>query len=263
MKINKNSMFKIFRLACVFFGLMTSCIGSAKDATEIVNFTSNSTLDNIENKIDQAFIKTQIQKKITPLNDLEKSLLIGSDHMRVYWRCYLRYYQAIFYTVTIADKKACESVLKDGIKSLEDLKGKNSEDYALLGLLQNFSTQFVNGMQAGIIAQKAKANLEKSLKLNKNNMRAHCVLGLQNYYTPEEYGGKKKVESHLKTALSLPRQTENKPYFPSWGKNMAYETLVKYYLSTKNYSQAKTYLSQALEEFPNDYLLNSLEAKMN
>lgn len=263
MKTNKNSMFKICRLACVLFGLTTSCIGTAKDTAEVVNFAPDSALNNIQNKIDQAFIKTQIQKKITPLNDVERSLLEGSDHLRVYWRCYLRYYQAIFYTVTIADRKECEGVLKDGIKTLEELKGKNSEDYALLGLLQNFSTQFANGMQAGIIAQKAKANLDKSLKLNKNNMRAHCVLGIQNYYTPEEYGGKKKVESYLKTALSLPKQAENKPYYPSWGKNMAYETLIKYYLSTKNYSQAKAYLSQALEEFPNDYLLNSLEAKMN
>ena len=95
-----------------------------------------------------------------PESDIEKSLPEQG---------YAYYYNSIIFLKT-NDKKKAQEELNKGIKALESIKTKNSEDYALLSMLYSFSCQFL-GFPDVIKASKQATNcIDKSLKLDENNL---------------------------------------------------------------------------------------------
>ncbi len=93
-------------------------------------------------------------------------------------------------------------------------------------------------------------------------MRAYYIAGSSDYYTPEKYGGGKKVAQHLHKAIELPTQKMPNAYLPSWGKAEAYEILIKWYIRKEKWDLAKEYFQQGVKEFPENYQLNQLAAKL-
>lgn len=234
----------------------------ASQQVQQVNWNQDSSLLNIEEEINKAFISTQIQQSAVPLSNIKKLLLKSPNkHIAAYWQNYVAYHEAVFYLIR-KDKTNSKRISDKAIKSLEDLENKNSEDFALLALLKSFSIQFEGGMQAGLTSLSAKKNAQKSLKLYKHNLRAYYVLGMVDFYTPEEYGGKKKAEGYLQQAIKLATKSSEVSQAPSWGKNMAYELLIRHYLSVGDKQNANLYLTQGLEKFPDDYQLNRLSSTM-
>jgi hypothetical protein len=160
------------------------------------------------------------------------------------------------------DNKRAENIIETGIDKLTDIKQKTSEHYALLALMQSFSIQFSPGIQAAFISKKVKDNAEEALLLDSLNLRAYYVLGSNDFYTPEQYGGGRKAESYLKKAVSLPDQTVKNPYLPSWGKNSAYELLIWTYIKKQEYNLAKQTYNEAISLYPNDYMINKLATEL-
>lgn len=227
-----------------------------------ISHPGDSIPSDIESRIDSAFIKTQMQQNIAPLLEIRQGLeKMRDDHWAVYWTNYVSYYEAIFHLVK-KDKQQSQQVIEKAIQSMNRQKNKNTEDYAFLAMLQSFSAQFAGGMEAAVVAAAAKKNAEKALKLNTDNPRAYYVLGQLDFYTPEEYGGKKMVENYLTKAIRYMDKTSGNSRAPRWGGNLTYELMIKSYLDAGNTAKARQYLAEGSAKFPGDYQLQKLSEKM-
>jgi hypothetical protein len=263
-------MIRLFIISLMFW----SCTGNSPEEAKInsisydnyeYNVLSDSLLRGIQSKILMAFgqsMMTKDAKSITDLDaDLEKLYETRKSNLVIYWRSYLKFYESIFY-VGIKDEKKAGKVCSAGIDFLEDLKNKNAEDYALLAMLQGFSFQFHSGMKAPFIAKKVEANLQAALVIDSSNLRVNYVIANNDFYTPEKYGGGKKVERYALKAISLPAQKVKNEYLPSWGKEEAYETLIKYYIKKEKWDLAVKYYKEANGAYPQSYLLGQLAPQL-
>lgn len=226
---------------------------------------ADSILYGIEQRIFNAFVSSNINQNDQNLVSIEQSLL-GLNAKRkndliVYWYSYACYYHSILFMILNDDQKS-EKILEEGIDKLSDIKQNTSEHLALRALMESFSIKFAPGIQAAFISKRVKENAEKALVLDSLNLRAYYVLGSNDFYTPEQYGGGKKAERFLKKAIQLDNQSIKNPYLPSWGKNSAYELLIRFYIRNKQFDEAKLYYNQAIAQYPNDYMINKLATEL-
>ncbi len=84
------------------------------------------------------------------------------------------------------------------------------------------------------LSNQAKTMAQKAIELDGDNLRAYLVLGINNYYTPELYGGKSKCEAYFKKAIALPDRTSENEFDPTWGKGDAFYFLLSYYKNRKD-----------------------------
>lgn len=228
------------------------------------SYSSDSLLSKVQDKIYQSFVTATITKDAQVLETFDTALAqsyANSNHNLVqYWRAYLHYYLAIFYLQNNNSQKS-ESAIDKGIELISKMKGKNSEDYALLSLMQGFSIQF-KGMKAMFIGPESKRNAKKAIELDEKNLRAYFVYASNDFYTPAQYGGGKEAEEYILKAVVMPSQATRNDYLPSWGKEEAYEMLVKLYLQKENWEAAKKYWQEAHQAFPNSYLINQLVSEL-
>lgn len=236
----------------------------AKHDISLLNEQDKELLKGIQGKIFDAFVQTNIQKDPKALLDLKEKLqnLVDRNPNNVvtYWQSYLQYYLSISY-LTQGNKEQAEKEIDRAVEFLDDMKNKNSEDYALLALTESFSIQF-KGFKAMFISSSVKKNGKRAMAMEPKNLRAYYVLGSSDFYTPEQYGGGEEAESLLLKAISLPEQLNENPFLPSWGKAESYELLVKHYLKSEDKSKAKTYCKEGLEHFPNNYGLGKLAVQL-
>ncbi|MEO0573227.1 MAG: hypothetical protein AAF039_16085 [Bacteroidota bacterium] len=221
-------------------------------------------LKGIQTKIFDAFVQTNIQKDPKVLLDLKGKLqnLANSNPNKVvtYWQSYLQYYLSIFY-VTQKNAEKAEEEIDTAVDLMDDMRDKNSEDYALLALSQSFSIQF-KGFKAMFISRSIKKNGKRAMAMEPKNLRAYYVLASNDFYTPEKYGGGEQAESLLLKAIALPEQLNENPYLPSWGKAESYELLVKHYLKSEDKVNAKIYCKEGLDQFPNNYGLGKMAIQL-
>lgn len=226
-----------------------------------------SVLYHVEKKIAREIGVSFMNKDITTLNQLQSELYRErKDHsanpgIYNYWLSYIDYFKTV---VFLKDAPAeAEDMLQEGIKRLEDtLPNRNSEDQALLAMLKSLSISFNPGIKAGVIAREVEARCHKAIDLDKNNPRPYAVLGSSDYYTPPMYGGQKRCEEYLLKALALKDQVIPNPYLPSWGRELAYELLIKFYLEKKQKEKAKEYFKKAQKEYPDSYTINMLARQL-
>ncbi len=83
-------------------------------------------------------------------------------------------------------------------------------------------------------------------------------MAITDFFTPKVFGGGKKVESLLLSALHAPRPSAS-DITPQWGKPNVYELFVKYYRKNNQPSKAQKYLNEGLREFPKNKLLLALK----
>lgn len=247
-------------------------IAVSAPTTASPNFTesikSNNVIDltNIQEKIINAFMSSfadQSDSKITSIiDDLSSSYENNNNSLFLYWKGYALYYNSIYY-IKKSDISNSKAILTNGIKTLESIKKKNSEDYALLSMLKSFSCQFLKFPEVVQASKDATTYIDQAVELDKNNLRAYYVLANNDYYTPENFGGGKSVEKYALKAISLPAQKVSNPYLPSWGKQESYELLTNHYIKQKDMEKAKKYIELGLTEYPNSYVLKSNKSKLS
>jgi tetratricopeptide (TPR) repeat protein len=220
---------------------------------------NDTLLINIQGKVMDAFIKGKISKSDKGLIDLEQALLKlnNNNGIIIYWYSYTCYYHSIFLMIE-KDNKGSEKILGEGIRQLKNVSKLNSEHLALLALMESFSIQYASGIEIPFISKSVKQNAEKALQLDSLNIRAYFVLGSNDFYSPEQYGGGKKAAGYFIKAIKLNDQSVSNPYLPSWGKNSAYEMLIRFYINHKQFSEANKYYQEAISLFPDDYMINNL-----
>jgi hypothetical protein len=225
---------------------------------------ADSLLTDIQSKIYNAFIKARIYQKNDALIELSSQLenlyKERKQSLILYWRSYLQYYSSIDYLIK-ADNKSAENEIKKGIEWMESIEKKNSEDYALLAMLQSFSIQF-NSLKAMFISGNVKKNADSAITLDSTNIRAWFVYGSNDFHTPAQFGGGKKTEKYLLKAISLPAQKTVNNYLPSWGKEESYELLIRFYIQEGNPGMAKKYYQEGITTFPDSYTIKQLAPKL-
>ncbi|MDR0892902.1 MAG: hypothetical protein LBN24_09845 [Mediterranea sp.] len=216
-------------------------------------------LDSIQSSIEKAFHKSMEDKSAKLLTSIEEELK-KKPHNQIYsyWIAYDYLYQAFFFLATQNDNMAKEKI-KAGFELFQDEKRKNSEDYALLAYLQSMYIRFTSGIESGVMAQKSANSARQSVEADSTNIRAWYILGMLDYYTPKQFGGKKRCEEYLKKALSLPAQEVENPYMPSWGRVESYMLLLDFYINNQEIQKAHAYLDKALSEFPHEPRLKIYE----
>jgi len=226
---------------------------------------NDTLLNNIEQKVYNAFVKSVRNQNDSELVSIENALLElnskKTNSIIVYWYSYACYYHSIF-SLRQNDLKKTEKMNVKGIEKLEEVEPKNSEHFALLALMQSLSFTYAPGSKAPFISTEIKKNAEKALELDPLNPRAYYVLGSNDFYTPEQYGGGNKAEGYLKKSIELKNQAIANPYLPSWGKSLAYELIIRFYLKKNLPDEANKYYQQAKILFPNDYLIKKLGVEM-
>jgi tetratricopeptide (TPR) repeat protein len=255
----KNSLL-LFVFSIPFFACNADTqLGTPYAAYELT--AKDMVLNRIESKINEAFVVSLMSKNTGALDDLDGQLAAlqksKSSNLVQYWRAYAKYWLAIYH-IQNKQEDASEKAINTAVDILQEIEGKNAEDYALLAYAQGFAIQFKSGMGAGILSAKAKGNAEKAIKADPNNLRGHFVLGSLDFYTPEQYGGGKKVVEYLEKAISLKPQHSPNAYLPSWGKDEAYAMLVEWLLDKGQKEQAKTHYLAAIKLYPNNYQLTQL-----
>lgn len=228
------------------------------------NHFSDTILFDIQSKIQKAFVRSIInnddQSLIHLKNKLEKLYANKNHKLILYWRAYLQFYLSIFYLKT-GDSNKAEKAIDNGVDWMKDINNKNSEDYALLAMLEGFSIQF-KGIKAMFIANEIKKNAKYAIMMDSTNIRAYYVFANNDYYTPERFGGGKEAEKFLLKAISLPVQKIKNEYLPSWGLEESYELLIRLYIRNEKWDLAKKYFSEAIQKFPESYTINQLAVKL-
>ena len=254
--------------------LFVSCNGNTKRIAkqETTNYyvqaeevqKQDTLLKGIQEKIYNAFVASLMardNKKLSGLSaELDRLYKDKKQNLVRYWQAYLQFYSSIYY-LKKGDKKTAEKEIDKGIAWLKEMKRKNSEDYALLAMLQGFSLQF-KGMKAMFISGEIKKNAQAAIALDSTNLRGYYVYASNDFYTPEKYGGGKECEKYLLKAVSLPAQKIKNDYLPSWGKEESYEMLIKYYIGKERWNDAKKYYREAIKLFPDSYILGQLASKL-
>jgi pentatricopeptide repeat protein len=261
-------MYRLLIIALFFI----SCHGNATQLNTVTNYNdefesikADSLLNGIQDKILEAFVQSFItnnESNLSSLNtELQELYNKRKKNLILYWVSYLQFYKSIYF-LSIQDKKNAKKEVEKAIDIMDELEGKNSEDYALLAMLQGFSFQFSSGFKAPFLAKKVSANIKMAFELDSTNIRAYYVSANNDFYTPVKYGGGKLVEKHALKAISLADQKIKNNYLPSWGKEQAYETLIKFYIRNKKWDLAVKFFKQAKEKYPDSYIINLLASDL-
>ncbi len=177
-----------------------------------------------------------------------------------YWLSYNEYYMAKFYQLK-GKKAVAKSLLETGIKRLEGLSEKSAEDYALLSFLQHNYTKCINRGHIPQTRKMAEENCHKALAIEPRNLRANVVLGMIISAKPYAPGRAKESEDYLLKAINdLSDQILVSDILPSWGKEEAYETLIRNYIKTKRKEEALDYIEEFAEYYPMNLHLDELKA---
>lgn len=208
----------------------------------------------IQERIEKGLYACFAAQSAEPLTSLYTELEKQNTPPTSYWMAYTKFYEAI-YALKTQKAEAAKNCIRQAITLLENIKNKTSEDYALLAYIQSFSIQFKTGIEAGKTSGEVIANGQKALQLDSTNLRAWYVLGSNDFYLPAAYGGGQKVESYLKKAVELAPQSVANPWFPSWGKEEAYELLIRFYLNKEKAAEAQKYYEALKAAYPESYLI--------
>lgn len=177
-----------------------------------------------------------------------------------YWYAYCEYRQMLCLK-SRNENKGAKQHLSNAIDILETLECKSSEEYALLSHLQRYMLQYVKKKkERSSLARKMDKNIEFAFVQNDRNVRAYVVSAINDFASPRFFGGGRLGERYLLKALNdLPEQTDaTKKYLPRWGRREAYVALIRRYIKVKRLDEAREYLEELSEYYPNTVELSEL-----
>ena len=140
---------------------------------------------------------------------------------------WLPYYYASYmfvissFTDTVKNKK--DGYLDEAVRILaiaDSLQPNESENYVLKGLISQARLQVDPMGRYMKYGQEMNANFTKAIALDPTNPRPEYLMGMTQYYTPEQFGGGPKVakqtfENSLKKFNEFVPKDE---LMPHWGK---------------------------------------------
>ena len=223
-------------------------------------------LKEIQSQINKAFGESmQVQKAnnldqlILALEQSKANKSASVSKLITYWHSYALYYKAIYHMQTKQPSEASKAVSR-ALELLEEMPTKDSEEYAMIARLEGLGLAFA-GPKAPTMAQSMIKHEHLAMKLDPQNPRAYIVAGINDFYTPKSFGGRTMAKKYLTKALELSAQRSISPYAPSWGREEAYEYLIRYLVEEEKGEGARKLQEQALKEFPNSFMIRTLQIK--
>ncbi|MDL1913118.1 MAG: hypothetical protein FDW93_01115 [Bergeyella sp.] len=216
-------------------------------------------LNHIQEKITAAWSEGFAKKSTQKLNEIENLLTnkkSENENLKNYWIAYINYYKTIM-AILFKNENLGKESNKKGIEILERNRNKNSDDYALLVLLKGMSFPFSSGIEALSISRDINKLIEKGIETDSTNFRVYYAKGSVDFYTPKEYGGGTKAEEALLKAINLPEKNIGNSQLPTWGKEEAYDLIIRLYLREGKKEKAKIYFDKAKQLFPNSRTLQT------
>ena len=198
-------------------------------------------LDRVQEKIDSCFMASF--NAPNAYDDLERNIMAGYKSEL----SYRTYYKSVS-AYKESDMENSQKNVEQAMNYLEEIGNKDSEYYSLLAYEQVFYFQFVKRQDMFIFMDKLSKSLKLAMELGASNPRAFFVNGYYDYYTPKEYGGKKKTEELLLKAINL--NNSPRPFAPTWGVADSYSLLIQYYLENGDKAKANAMFLQAIKLFP-------------
>ncbi len=192
---------------------------SVKDSAQ------NSELTAIREEIYKAQKSDDLAKLKQSLVLLEKN----KTHESLYWQSYVNYQLSLKIFKTNRDES--QKLIEKAQGILKNMDAKSSEDLALASMINGFSINFASFYEVASIANETKQLANQAIKLDSTNMRAYLALGINDFYTPEMFGGMKSSEELFKKSIAFAKYSENQSI--NWGKDLAQDFLNKYYEKKK------------------------------
>jgi pentatricopeptide repeat protein len=261
---------KVLLITFFLFGAMFSNVNAENTKTkspyvQTEELNKYPVLSDVENKINADFLSLFVKGDVLSMDKMYAELNEGyqsaSNDIFLYWMAYAEYYKAIYYS-SVKRNEECKSSIDKALGTMEKMPAWNSEDLSLLALIQSFSLQFENQVKIPLILNSIKENFTKSMELDPKNIRAYYVAGSFDFYTPEQFGGGKQVESNLLKAIRGKEQNPENSYLPTWGKEDAYSMLISFYIKKERWEDAKDLFMEAKSKYPANYMLNSLATQL-
>ena len=258
------------KIISTLFVLMVSILFSnAKNEIKARSLFKQDILYNVQHKIDSLYNLSSNENKLNAglleySNQLKELFKNNKSNLIAYWYAYSKFNLSILELNINKNKTQSEKYIDDAVDVLDNLKNKNSEEYALLSYTKGFSLQFKNMLKVIFRSKSAKNNALKAIELDKNNLRGYYAFAKLDYHTPVKYGGQKEYESHLLKAIHLPTSLDkNNGYLPSWGLEDSYMILIQSYLKKADTNNAKKYYIEAKKVMPFSNKIKSLSTKFN
>ncbi len=234
--------------------LLLSCILCSSLHTAQAS-ESDTILYGAEQRIYSAFLLSLQEGNPDTLVSLEDAFAASpSSTIRNYWIAYTGYHKSLFH-LKKGNREDSYTAIVTALNTIDTIKDKNSELYALTAFLQGYSLQFARGSSPDLFSE-IRHNAEKALELDSNNIRALYIMGINDMYQPVAFGGGKMCEEYFLKAIALPEPPQHDKTAPVWGKCETYSALVGYYIKNQSFDKAKRYLSEGLVLYPDDYMLN-------
>ncbi|MEL6390101.1 MAG: hypothetical protein AAFQ02_08045 [Bacteroidota bacterium] len=211
-------------------------------------------LIGVEQRIDDARAKGFESGSTSDLDaviqQIQNTENLRNAHWVEYWSAYAIYQRSQVEAYRLQDEEMAKATTEQAITILKGLDNKNAEDYALMGLIKGYSLQWKSftGMakHSGIAGKWVK----RAVEMDPQCPRTQYAFGNHDYYKPGIFGGGKKVESSLSTALALYKSTPPNPLLPTWGMDDSYVKLIRYRLKDDRPADALVLLEEALVRYP-------------
>ena len=145
-----------------------------------------------------------------------------------------KYYAAFCYVMqamTVQDKDKVDGIVDQAEKLLDDATAinKNDEILCVQSLCQSARIG-VNPMTRGMkYGQQSAKLLAQAKEINPNNPRTYYLEAQSKYYTPEAFGGGKKIAKELfeKAVIAYASFKPANDLMPDWGKEQTIQMLEK------------------------------------
>lgn len=214
---------------------------------------------SMQQKVDIAYSQAQRYVNVVPLSKLYKKVASWRKiPYKKYWLAFICFRQTV---VQISKNEDAQSYLDKGINLLNHCN--DSESLALLAQMQSMTLPQKKGVEAGALYRICLNNAKASAKKNPRNVRSWYVLGVLDYYTPVQMGGKTKCEEYLKKAISVSDKRKHGFWLPGWGLEESYGLLITYYLDKGLKNKARNAYRQAKKVFPSSQSLRQFEKIVN
>ena len=227
---------------------------------------------SFQKEIDLSYQHIYLHATMSKLDSLILSLqqqAAGKDNRYLsYWYAYSLYKGAIaaieYYNydreayAPLKEKGLAE--LKEAAETLEKIRTKTSEDYALLALVKNAGLPFCSPLRIPFVSNEVKKYAETAVRMDEKNIRAWLALGIRDFHTPELYGGRQQFEEIFLRILALDAACGTNEYDPTWGQDDAYAYLIGYYWEEQP-ERARELLAEALIDFPDDHRLEAYRTR--
>ncbi|MCP4632137.1 MAG: hypothetical protein GY855_04360 [candidate division Zixibacteria bacterium] len=221
--------------------------------------------------IDEGVNLWKYNKMLTARALFERMLETQDDNNKWLIYYYLTYcdYRLADYFMSQDDKKQAKDFIDDGLEMLDkciELKPKSADAFALRSSLLGRKAG-LNPLKAIWYGPKSNNAIKNALQLDNQNPRVYLIKGINQYFTPEMWGGgKEKALSTLKKSVELFSKDTAEFPMPDWGYDESYMWLGIIEMDLNHLDSAEVCLQRALEKNPNcgrikNVLLFKLEEK--